>query len=187
MESIRFYQISSVSTFLLFLSSLFLPIAEITVTLLDPEAAKTLEYICVWCQYGNVDGEASGVYAKLLFTPLYFYSTWLISLFLSIVTGISMLKGFAGFKWSSKLSAKLAINLAWITAVVGILYRGLISLLVIEKTNFVKNLYPENQVIGETGWAVGVIVIGAILAASTAMIGYIEFLYDDSPDPRLQN
>ena len=179
-ESIRFYQISAVSTFLLFASSIFLPVAEITVSLLDPDAAQTLEFICVWCQYGNVDGEANGIFAKLLFTPMYFYSTWLISLFLSIASGIAMLKGFDRLKWSSKISASLAIKLSWIAAVVAILYRGFISLLIVDKTDFVRALYPDNQVIGESGWAVGGIVIGAILAAATAMIGYIEFLYDDT-------
>ncbi len=175
------------STFLLFLSSIFLPVAEITVSLLDPDAAQTLEFICVWCQYGNVDGEANGILAKLFFTPLYFYGTWVISLFLSITTGIAALKGFDRFKWSNRISANLAIKLSWIAAVVAILYRGLISLLIVEKTEYIRNIFPVNQVIGESGWAVGGIVIGAILAAATAMIGYIEFLYDDSAPIQPEN
>jgi hypothetical protein len=177
-ESLTVYRIFSISVFTLFAISLFIPIAQISINAVSPDSNLFLEFVCVFCQYGNVDSSAGGTMVNLRFTPFDFYYTWIIILFLTALSSISVLKGFPKLKVSNKISGKLAVNSLWLLAILGFILRGLLSLLLEWKLDYYQSKYPDNQVIGELSWSMGAIMIGSILATSTAMIGYIEFLYE---------
>ncbi|MHA2091909.1 MAG: hypothetical protein ACW98K_13730 [Candidatus Kariarchaeaceae archaeon] len=178
MESITVFRIFTLSVFLLFVTSLFIPIAQITINNVAPGSDLYLEFICVFCQYGGVDSTTGESFAILRFTPFDFYFTWIPILAMIGLSSISVFKAFPKLGLANKISDRLAVNSLWLLAIVGLLFRGLLSLMLKWKLDYYESSYPDNQVLGELSWGMGALLIGSILATSTAMIGFIEFLYD---------
>lgn len=184
MQNITIFRISVFTTFLFFLSALVTPVASIAIDFLSgPDALQSLEFVCVYCQYGSIDNNPDGTALILNLTPFDFYGVWIPFLGLLLLSLVSIFKAFPRFGLSLKVSDRIAVNSLWVLAILGLVVRGLLSILLQVDVNKYKELFPENQIIGELSWAAGALVIGSIMAASSAMIGYIEYLYDMETEP----
>ncbi len=177
MRTITLYRIVSGATFLLFLSSLLVPVVSITVTPSNPDDPIYLQFICVYCQFGNVDSAGGGVVTVLNLTPFDFYNTWVINIILIMISLIPLTAGYPQIGYSF-ITPKRAVISSWVLVIMGLALRGLLSILLVDKLNYYRRLYPTNQILGDLSWSMGGVTIGAIMAATMGMLGYIMWLYD---------
>lgn len=181
MRTITLYRSFSLLTFSLFFVALIVPVANIIVTPLNPGDSIYLEFICVYCQYGGTDASGSGTLSIQNLTPFSFYGTWILNVIFILLAMIPVAQGFPELDLKF-ITAKRAVYTSWILTIAGASMRGLLSLLLKLKVSEYEAKYPSNQVLGELSWSMGGVTIGAILSASTAMIGYILWLYDTDPN-----